>query len=171
MWSGHSCPLPLTFVRRHHEWEGHESQSSQATHSKPRLQPLRFLWKSGASAPRKPPIKSIWASAHDDPLGAPSLRFLQEPALSGVEGVGGDAADRKGLPLPQTPGKLIRCHSEPRRKRGEESALPRSRPNTRTPSWFSPFAKCARSGARTASSLPPKPKAGPPADQNLSSFE
>jgi hypothetical protein len=106
MWSGHSCPLPLTFVRRHHEWEGHESQSSQATHSKPRLQPLRFLWKSGASAPRKPPMKSIWASAPDDPLGAPSLRFLQEPALSGVEGVGGDAADRKSLPLPQTPGKL-----------------------------------------------------------------
>src|SRR5208337_3725423 len=26
-------------------------------------------------------------------VGAPSLRFLQEPALSGVEGVGGDAAD------------------------------------------------------------------------------
>ena len=25
--------------------------------------------------------------------GAPSLRSLQEPALSGVEGVGGDAAD------------------------------------------------------------------------------
>ena len=25
-------------------------------------------------------------------MGAPSLRFLQEPALSSVEGVGGDAA-------------------------------------------------------------------------------
>ena len=44
------------------------------------------------------------------------------------------------------------CHSESRRKRGEEPAFPRSRHSP-------PFAKYAKSGAPTASSLQTKPKA------------
>jgi hypothetical protein len=162
MRSGHSCPLPLTFVRRHHEREGHDSQSCQATHSKPRLQPLRLSWKSGASAPRKLPIKSIWASAPDDLLGAPSLRFLQEPALSGVEGV--------AAMLPTEKVCRSRKHSEnsslviPNRA---ESAVRNLLFHAADPTHAHPRGSHASQAreerASTTSSLPPKPKSGRPA--------
>jgi hypothetical protein len=65
--------------------------------------------------------------------GAPSLRFLQEPALSGAEGAGGDAADTNFCSSAQTPLGVR--------------------------SWFLPFANCAKDGAPSVLFVPRSRKA------------